>query len=183
MSAMCRLRVVCALVGATVGILGCAADRVAGVKLAPSNAIGIASRADISKQCKFKVKLIEDRREHKNLGNVAFTRVDGEGFEHWFAHGMQSLPGYSTEPARIELHIEVLKAHISTQSTYKLAHIIVKVDTAVEGLLPTSKTYRGSDGSMNWSSSESEVQTAFDSALTDLKRQISVDLSKVCKTI
>jgi hypothetical protein len=43
--------------------------------------------------------------------------------------------------------------------------------------------YRGSDGSINWASSESEVQAAFDSAMVDLKRQIAVDLSKQCASM
>ena len=183
MNCVARLLGAGVLVSAFSGLLGCAADRVSGVNFSPSTAVGGMAHAGVLPSCQFSVRSINDQREHSSLGVVVFTRVDGEGFVQWFTQGISSIPGYSKDPARIDIGISLLKAHMISLSTYKSANIIVKVDPTVEGQLSSSKVYRGRDGSINWASSESEVQAAFNSAMNDLKQQIAEDISKQCKAV
>jgi hypothetical protein len=171
------------LLASFLGLLGCAADRVMGVKHSPHTTTALVNDSSSVKPCPFSVKSIDDEREHSGLGMVVFTRVEGEGFVQWFSHGITTLPGYSASPKDVELRVTLLKAHMISLSTYKSANIIVKVDTTAQGRALSSKVYRGADGSINWASSESEVQAAFDSAMVDLKRQIAVDLSKQCASM
>lgn len=167
---------------ACAGVLGCAADRVAGVKSSSSRESVPATSASADQACRFNVGSFVDRRDNESLGTVGFTRVDGEGFQQWFIRGIQSVAGYSAQPQSVVLKVETLRAHIHSQATYKVANIVAKVDMSTSGKSPVTKTYRGSDGSINWGSSESEVQEAFDKALKDLKGQIAADIGEFCKT-
>lgn len=167
------------IAGACVLVVGCAADRVSGLKPAAERVARPAAAE--AGACRFTVKAIEDRREEASLGVLLRTRVDGDGFNHWFADGINAVPGYTREAAPIELRIEVLKAYIHSIATMKSANLVVRVHVAASGAPPQAKTYRGSDGSVNWSSSEREVQEAFDNAMTDLTTQIGADLRGLCR--
>jgi len=160
------------------GLAGCAADRVQGVK--PGQAAATAPAGPVP-SCRFSVKAVVDSRDQADLGSLFKTRVDGEGFAQWFADGIASIPGHATTPAPVELHIEVLKAYIQSLGTAKSANLVVKVKVAGDGAIPSTKTYRGVDASINWSNSESEVQAAFDAALASLRQQMSTDLAGWCK--
>ncbi len=167
-------------VACTAGLAGCAADRVVGVK---SGAAAATLPAGPPPSCRFSVKAITDLRGHAGLGTLVNTRVDGAGFAQWFAEGVAAVPGNTAAPgtAPVELHIEVLKAYIQSLGTAKSANLVVKVSVTGEGAVPSAKTYRGVDASINWSNSESEVQAAFDAALASLRQQMSADAAGWCK--
>ena len=162
---------------AGLALAGCAADRVTGIRAASPSAVSAEAAAPA---CRFAVKSIDDRRDQASLGTVGFTKVEGDDFSRWFADGIAAMPGYSREAAPIELRIEVLKAYIHSLGTLKSANIVVKVTVADGGAPPTTKMFRGVDGSTNWSSSESEIQVAFDRALVHLRQQMSAELAGLC---
>ncbi|RQP25222.1 hypothetical protein [Piscinibacter terrae] len=161
------------------GLVGCAAERVSGLKAAAAATVSGVQAAAPS--CRFSVKAIDDKRDQADLGTVHTTRVGGEGFAQWFADGIAVMPGYSREAAPVELRIEVVKAYIQSLGTLKSANLVVKVQVAGNGAVPGSKVYRGVDGSVNWSSSESEIQAAFDAAMTSLRQQLAADQAGWCK--
>jgi hypothetical protein len=168
----------CAAVLATAAVLGgCAADRVSGIRPAAAAAAPVPGAGA---GCRFNIEAIEDLREAEDLGSMGRTRVGGERFRAWFSDGISAIPGHSTQPARVKVRIEVAKAYIQALHTLKSANIVVKVRVAGGQGAPTQKMYRGVNASVNWSSSESEVQEAFDGALADLRRQLGADLSAAC---
>ena len=158
-------------------LVGCAADRVTGVK-APTTRLVVT---DSAQGCAFTIRSIEDRREDKNLGTLVRTKVDGAGFVNWFADGMAAIPGHSASGAPTALQIEVLKAYVHGISTLKSANLVVRVTATGAAGEQRQSTYRGVNGSTNWNSSEDEVQSAFNLALVDLQQQIDSDLRKHCK--
>ncbi len=178
---MRRLHHFVGLIAAAACVLatGCAADRVAGMKSLPSSAMQavVVDAGD----CRFSVRSIDDLRENTSLGVVGRTRVDGEEFTEWFAKGIAAIPGYTRDGAPTELRIEILKTYIHSLGTLKSANLVVRVKGVGGGASLLTKTYRGVDGSVNWSSSESEIQAAFDSALADLQLQMGSDLRGACK--
>lgn len=161
-------------------LVGCAAERVTGIKTVAASAAAAAPQEGAATACRFSVKSIDDHRDQASLGTVGFTRVDGADFSRWFADGMAAMPGYSREAAPLELRMEVLKAYIHSLGTLKSANIVVKVTAASDGVQHSTRTYRGVDGSLNWSSSESEIQAAFDRALGNLRQQMSAELAALC---
>ncbi|HSV36643.1 MAG TPA: hypothetical protein VLI46_13860 [Ramlibacter sp.] len=159
------------------GLGGCAADRVSGV---PPAAAAAAPVMGAPSNCRFNIEAVEDLREGVDLGSMGRTRIGGEHFRGWFNDGILAIPGHSVQPAPIKIRIEVSKAYIQALHSLKSANIVVKVRlTSVQGT-STQKMYRGVNASLNWSSSESEVQAAFDGALADLRRQVGADLSALC---
>ena len=157
---------------------GCTPLRVTGVA-APAAQSTTRVAAETS-GCQFSVKSIKDLRERKDLGNLGRTLVDNAGFDHWFETGMSSIPGYRSE-APVELQIEILKAYIQGLDTLKSANLVIRVQATKAGVEVMKKNYRGVDGSINWANTESEVQTAFDSALNDLKLKLGADLQGLCR--
>lgn len=139
----------------------------------------MVGRPAVETRCTFRIEVIEDRRDDKSLGRLARTRVDGEGFIDWFAHGMSSIPGHTDGAAARTLKVEVLKGYIQSIGVMKSANLVVRVVTTD----PTGQRvvmFRGVHNSTNWNSSENEVQAAFDLALADLQQQMGTDLQKHC---
>jgi hypothetical protein len=130
--------------------------------------------------CAFSIQSVEDLRDDKALGRVALTRVDGDHFATWFADGLKSVPGYRPQPATVVMKVEVLKAYIQSLATMKSANLVVRVHVAQDGHAPRTKLYRGVDNSTNWSSSENEIQAAFDGAMGHLRQQMAADLAATC---
>lgn len=161
-------------------LVGCVADRVSGLRAPDARPVPTASGN--ANGCPFTVKSIEDRRDDKSLGNIYHTKVAGEGFADWFANGLAAIPGHTTGESRTELRVEVLKAYITGLNTLKSANLVVRVHATAAGGAPKVTTYRAVDGSINWSSTQNEVQEAFDRALSDLQRQLGEDLSRACKS-
>jgi len=158
-------------------LAGCASDKVAGMH----RRTGIAQPGDTASACPFTLGAIDDQRDVRSLGQLGRTHIDGGDFNEWFAGGIMSIPGYTRDPAAPAIRISVLKAYLQGLATLKSANLVVRVQFALNGPDSAMRTYRGFDDSMNWSNSESEIQTAFDRALTDLTRQIGMDLGKRCR--
>lgn len=161
-------------------LAGCAGDRVVGVRTVPTSEAQLSPLAG-ARACPFSLTEIVDKRGIEDLGQVIGARVDGKGFNHWLTNGIHAIPGHTAGAAPVSLKIEILKAHIHAISTHKSANVILRVQATDQSNTQTTKIYRGVDGSMNWSGSESEIQNAFDRALADLQQQISNDLSRLCK--
>ncbi|MDM0058205.1 hypothetical protein [Variovorax fucosicus] len=158
-------------------LAGCAADRVSGVQVRKGAVQGVHANT----ACVLAVDAIDDQRDSKTLGQIGRTRVDGEAFADWFAQGIASRPESNRDSPVQRLRIVILKAYVHGLSTLKSANLIVRVEFLSDGKSSTSKTYRGVDDSMNWSSSQDEIQAAFDRALTDLVGQIHADAAKRCR--
>jgi hypothetical protein len=76
----------------------------------------------------------------------------------------------------------VLKAYVHGLVSLKSANLVVRVQFPANGTAAAmTKTYRGFDDSMNWSTSQGEIQEAFNTALDNLTAQIGTDLGKRCK--
>ncbi|MGY4827479.1 hypothetical protein ACVNIS_02755 [Sphaerotilaceae bacterium SBD11-9] len=159
---------------------GCAADRVNGLKAAspgPTKTAEVVSGA-----CPFSITSIVDLREEKGLGLVHLTRVDGDSFSTWFADGLRAIPGHAQQGAPATMQVEVLRAYIHSLSTMKSANLVLRVHLATSGASTSlTKVYRGVDRSLNWSSSESEIQAAFDGAMAHLQQQLAEDLALTCR--
>ncbi|MFO1340956.1 MAG: hypothetical protein U1F53_22505 [Burkholderiaceae bacterium] len=115
------------------------------------------------------------------MGQLVRTKVAGGGFMEWVAAGIAALPGYTSEPAPTEVDVAILKAYIQGISTMKSANMVVRVTIASSGKADRKLVYRGVDNTVNWNSTESEVQEAFDRAMSDLQRQMGADLAKSCQ--
>jgi hypothetical protein len=159
---------------------GCSAERVNGLRPSPQGPGGPVPAAMAPGACAFSIQSVEDLRDDKALGRVAFTRVDGDHFAAWFAEALKSVPGYQPQPATLVMKVEILKAYIQSLATMKSANLVVRVHVAQHGHAPRTKLYRGVDNSTNWSSSEDEIQAAFDSAMAHLQRQMAADLATGC---
>jgi hypothetical protein len=165
-------------VAITVLLAGCAAaERVAGVPAAPAGVHVVAVQAA---GCAFNIEGIEDVRENRDLGFVGFTQVGGERFGGWFREGVAAIPGHSVEPAALKMHVELTRAYIHSVASMKSANLIARVRLS-GGRTPMQRTYRGVDSSLNWSSSEREVQAAFEGAMADLRRQLAADIDGLCR--
>lgn len=160
---------------------GCATTQVSGVSPSPSFK---KTPAEIDRTaCPFSIEKIDDQRKEDDLGGLLWTHVDGTGFMHWFTDGMESIPGYTREHTERHIHITVLKAYIRGIHAMKSANIVVRVDDSLPTGKPgRSKVYRGLDNTTNWSSTEYEIQKAFDRALMDLSTQIAADLRSGCRS-
>jgi hypothetical protein len=156
---------------------GCMADRVNGLRAAATEP---APRSEAVAACPFTITAIDDHREQKNLGILIRTQVDGDSFPAWFSGGLKAIPGYAPQEAPVSIRVEVIRAYIHALSTMKSANLVVRVHTTARGEPPRTKVYRGVDGSVNWSNSESEVQTAFDNAMRHLQDQMRKDLWLTC---
>lgn len=163
-------------------VTGCASERVAGIQrragVAQQSHAGAAASAPA---CAFTLNGIDDQRAIKGLGHMGITQIDGEGFSEWFAQGIASIPGYGRDAAAPAIRVAVLKAYVHGLGTMKSANLVVRVQFLSEGAAPAVHTYRGFDDTINWSTSEGEIQAALDRALVDLTAQIGADLKKRCK--
>lgn len=164
-------------------LAGCApAARVAGLKAASTeNAAPVPRASDaVPASCRFSVESMRDLREQAHLGSLGVTQVDGNDFVKWLGAGIAGMPEYSAGPAPVALNFEILRAYIQGLGTLKSAHLVVRVKVSGDKARPFEKLYRGVDNSINWNNSESEIQSAFERAVTHLKQQISSDLPGLC---
>jgi hypothetical protein len=172
---------------ACMAMIGCAADRVSGLKnTSPDSRLSTAHALQAGAHetsCKFHVKSINDRREHTSLGMMWSTQVDGANFEQWFANGVRAIPGYDVKDARVALDIDVLKVYVHAVGTMKSVNILVNARWAGGQSGGGQKIYRAVDSSINWNNTESEIQDAFDRALTNLQQQMGADLQTFCRSI
>ncbi|MDH6592765.1 hypothetical protein M2165_002654 [Variovorax sp. TBS-050B] len=171
-------RAACAALAALLLASGCASDRVAGLRRPGAGAPQGATAA--TPACAFSLGGIDDRRDAQSLGQMGRTHVDGAGFDEWLRNGIASMPGYTPDAAPA-IRITVLKAYVHGLLTLKSANLVVRVQFPPDAAGAATRTYRGFDDSMNWSSSESEIQQAFDAALHNLTVQIGADLNKRCR--
>jgi hypothetical protein len=130
--------------------------------------------------CRFQVADVQDLREDKALGRMGPRHVDAQDFPDWFKDGLARMPGYSTDPVAVQLHVQVLKAYIQGMSSLKSANLVVRVRIDGPGHAPAWHNLRGVDDSMNWVNGESEMQEAFDRALAGLTTQLQADLATAC---
>lgn len=168
----------CCALAAPLFLTGCASDRVAGVQ---RRGASTAAQGHAPPGCAFSLGNIDDRRDAQTLGQMGRTNVDGAGFDEWLRSGIASIPGYTRDASAPAIRVTVLKAYIHGLYSLKSANLVVRVQFPSEGADETTKTYRGFDDSMNWSTSESEIQEAFNKALDGLIARIGTDLKKRCK--
>jgi hypothetical protein len=169
----------CALAAPLLLVTGCASDKVTGLH----RRTAAAQQAPTAPACAFSLGGIDDQRDAQSLGQMGRTHIDGAGFDGWFRSGIASIPGYTRDAGAPAIRVTVLKAYVHGLVTLKSANLVVRVQFPQEGsgATTTTKTYRGFDDSMNWSTSESEIQEAFNTALDSLTAQIGADLKKRCK--
>lgn len=172
-------RAACCALAAPLLLAGCASDKVAGLH----RRTAAAQLPPTAPACAFSLGGIDDQRDAQSLGQMGRTHIDGAGFDGWFRSGIASIPGYTRDAGAPAIRITVLKAYVHGLVTLKSANLVVRVQFPPEGsgATTTTKTYRGFDDSMNWSTSASEIQEAFNTALDSLTAQIGTDLKKRCK--
>ncbi|WP_418124420.1 hypothetical protein [Variovorax sp. 160MFSha2.1] len=171
-------RAACWVLAVPLLVAGCASERVTGLQ----RRTAAAQPGTSVPACPFSLGAIDDRRDAQSLGQMGRTHIDGVGFDEWFRAGIASIPGYTRDAAAPTLRITVLKAYVHGLITLKSANLVVRVQLPPDGSsAATTKTYRGFDDSINWSTSESEIQQAFDAALDNLTAQIGADLKKRCR--
>jgi hypothetical protein len=188
--ARCRHRAACcALAAALLLVAGCASDEVTGLQRRTPVAAPSAAPTAASSACAFSLGGIDDRRDAQSLGQMGRTHIDGAGFDGWLRNGMASIPGYTRDAGAPAIRITVLKAYVHGLASLKSANLVVRVEFPAQGAgaagtvakAATSKTYRGFDDSMNWSTSQAEIQEAFNAALDSLAAQIGADLKQRCR--
>jgi len=144
--------------------------------------------------CKIYVAEIEDkRRNKKNLGRASTSTVYTKDIIDWIGQGLVSLGGgrykvviqkENPEPVVPDYKISVFlkKAYIHSLSTSKSATLVLAVNYSQEGEDIRSSLYRGSDTSINWSSSQDEIHGAFNAAFIDLLDDLDKDLIELCRS-
>ena len=144
--------------------------------------------------CKIYVAEIEDkRRNKKNLGRASTSTVYTKDIIDWIGQGLVSLGGgrykvviqkENSEPVVPDYKISVFlkKAYIHSLSTSKSATLVLAVNYSQEGDDIKSSLYRGSDTSINWSSSQNEIHGAFNAAFIDLLDDLDKDLIELCRS-
>lgn len=171
-------RTACWALAAPMLATGCASEKVVGLQ----RRTAIVSQGSSAPACPFSLGGIDDQRDAQSLGQMGRTHVDGAGFDEWFRSGIASIPGYTRDAGAPAIRVTVLKAYVHGLVTLKSANLVVRVQFPPEGpAAATTKTYRGFDDSTNWSTSEGEIQQAFNTALDNLTAQIGADLKKRCK--
>ncbi|MDP9604444.1 UNVERIFIED_ORG: hypothetical protein J2W38_004242 [Variovorax paradoxus] len=170
-------RAACWVLAAPLLVAGCASEKVTGLQ----RRTAAAQPGAPAPACPFSLGGVDDRRDAQSLGQMGRTHIDGAGFDDWFRAGIASIPGYTRDAGAPTMRITVLKAYVYGLVTLKSANLVVRVQLPPDGSGEViTKTYRGFDDSMNWSTSESEIQQALDSALDNLTAQIGADLKKRC---
>jgi hypothetical protein len=159
-------------------LAGCASDQVTGLQ----RRTAAAPPGPALPACAFSLGAVDDQRDAQSLGQMGRTHIDGAGFDAWFSNGIASIPGYTRDAGAPAIRITVLKAYVHGLVSLKSANLVVRVQFSPEGSgATTTKTYRGFDDSINWSTSQGEIQEAFNTALDSLTAQIGADLKKRCR--
>lgn len=147
--------------------------------------------------CKIYVAEIDDkRRNKKNLGRAATSTVYTKDIIDWIGQGLVSLGSgrykiviqkENSEPVEpvvpdYKISVFLKKAYIHSLSTSKSATLVLAVNYSQEGEDIRSSLYRGSDTSINWSSSQDEIHGAFNAAFIDLLDDLDKDLIELCRS-
>ena len=144
--------------------------------------------------CSIYVREIDDKRRNKeNLGRAASSTVYTNDIIEWIGQGLVSLGGGiykvviqkgNSDPVvpDYELSVFLKKAYIHSLSTSKSATLVLAVNYSQEGNDIKSSLYRGSDTSINWSSSQDEIYGAFNAAFIDLLDDLDKDLIELCRS-
>jgi len=173
-----RLAACFMLAAPLLSMMGCASDEVTGLQRRSAT----APPSPASTACAFSLGALDDQRDAQSLGQMGRTHIDGAGFDGWFRNGIASMPGYTRDAGAPAIRITVLKAYVHGLVSLKSANLVVRVQFPANGTAAAmTKTYRGFDDSMNWSTSQDEIQEAFNTALDNLTAQIGTDLGKRCK--
>ncbi len=147
-----------------------------------------------SSPCKIYVAQIEDKRlNRQNLGRAASSTVYTKDIIDWIGQGLVSLgggiykvviPKENSEPVMSDYKISVFlkKAYIHSLSTSKSATLVLAVNYSQKGDDIKYSLYRGSDTSINWSSSQDEIHGAFNAAFIDLLDDLDKDLIELCRS-
>jgi len=135
-------------------------------------------------ECQYVVRSVGDMRSDKeSLGRIGLSDVSSEDIVEWvrnaFMHrGFQA--GNETIPGRpnYAFDVSVKLAYVRSSSSSKATNIVLGVQRDEDEEITY---YRGSDASINWSSSVAEVQRSFNIALTKAIKLVENDLAKICR--
>jgi hypothetical protein len=143
-------------------------------------------------KCLVHISAVEDYRFNKqNLGEAAKRPVFVDDVSEWLCSGLRSLKdkGYVVsffndiqplEGRTINLIVSLKAAYIRSVSTSECTTIMLHVKYLIENNPLDEKNYRGSNTSINWFSSESEINESFAIAFSRILDAISKDLSHYC---
>lgn len=131
--------------------------------------------------CAFSLGILSDsRRDPSDFGSLANRKVQSTDPLAWMRNGLKTLPGYQDELAPLQVDAELLMAYTQSQATSKVVNVVARLHYRQANQQTQSRTYRGSNTAINWASSESEIQSAFNNALNKLLLQIEPELSARC---
>ena len=141
--------------------------------------------------CDIQLTGIADRRPNAGeIANLNEYNIHHKDLVGWLRSGLKSLEqqGIFIQPApagdvpadRPRIDVELLKAYMQFLATSKSANVVIKVAIERPKEPPVSRLYRGRDTSVNWWHSETELGSAFDTALRDALKRLAPDLLALC---
>ncbi|MES2488948.1 MAG: hypothetical protein V4607_04085 [Pseudomonadota bacterium] len=136
-----------------------------------------------SPSCQFSLAAVTDRTQSSDkigaIGNAPVLASDVVG---WVRAAFEQIPGHSQQPQNLSLDVELVRSYIHALSVSKSANVVIRVNYLRPAQNPITRAYRGADTSMNWFSSDSEVQSAFNRALKEMAQQVAGDLGQFCES-
>lgn len=131
--------------------------------------------------CNFSLAAVTDQTQNADkLGTIGKAPVLASDVVGWVRTAFEQVPGYLQQPQPLRLDIELIHAYIHSLSVSKSADIVVRVSYQRPSQAGLTRIYRGADTSMNWFSSDDEMQSAFNRALKDLAQQVAADMGQFC---
>ena len=142
--------------------------------------------------CRLRVTQITDSRlDPTTIGSVAGRMVRGPADSRaWIESALASLKtggiemsfpaDVSPSSAGLSASVTLVTAWVSSAATSKIASIVLNVRYAANGTALKQVNYRGSVSTLNWMSSDVEVQGMIDDAMAQILATMGTDLKAIC---
>lgn len=139
--------------------------------------------------CGFHLQPVADKRADKaDMGMAGRRPVHGGDMAAWVTSAIASLQsqGFRVDTDakpddRFAMQVDLLKAYMQDTGTSITAGIVVQVGYArMDGSALAGQLYRGDDASVDWASSDREIDRDFRLATEDLLQHLVPDLGRHC---
>jgi hypothetical protein len=136
------------------------------------------------------VKINDERMDPSTLGVVAGRTVHAPpDTQTWMRSGVSALAkdGVRVEfgevapaPGVIDAVVVLKTAWVSSAATSKMASVVLHIDYEHAGQALKSNDYRGNTTSVNWASTDSEIQSLLQDVFGKVLAQVGTDFRGVC---
>jgi hypothetical protein len=136
------------------------------------------------------VKINDERMDPSTLGVVAGRTVHAPpDTQTWMRSGVSALAkdGVRVEfgevapaPRVIDAVVVLKTAWVSSAATSKMASVVLHIDYEHAGQPLKSNDYRGNTTSVNWASTDSEIQSLLQDVFGKVLAQVGNDFRGVC---